>query len=173
METLNITLKNFKYSASLSEETEAFTAVVCINGEPAFEASNHGTGGCNDYNPLKGQPIEKFREVFGRFEDYVTAITPEADKYKGWHASTEMDCLIGDQVTRELRTKDYQRMTRTKLVLVKGDELYTLNLKNKVRPDQLTAEQRAGIQSRNADCVILNFLPGTEGLDRYLAMGDK
>lgn len=171
MDTIKVTLQNIKYSASLSEETDAFTAVVCLDGKPAFEASNHGTGGCNDYNPMRGQNIDDFRAQLERFEAYVTAVTPASEKYPHWHPSIEMDSLIGEQITKHLRAKDYQRMARTKLVLLKGTDVYTVSLKGK-KPAELTAEQRAGVQSRNADCVILNFLPGNEGLERYLAVAE-
>jgi hypothetical protein len=168
--SMTVTLQNVKHSASLSEETDAFTATVCLDGVPAFVASNHGTGGCNEYDPLRGQSLDKFREQLARFERWVTEKVPAAEKYKGWHPSIEMDSIIGEKLTQHLRVKDYQRLTRTKLVLIEDGQLYTLNLKNKVRPDQLSEEQRTGIASRHPGAVILNFLPGTEGLERYLAM---
>ena len=47
---MKITLKNFKHLARLSEETLCFTATVCIDGESAGFASNHGHGGCTIVN---------------------------------------------------------------------------------------------------------------------------
>lgn len=41
----NITIKNFKHLASLSEETLCFTATVCLNGKAVGSAENHGHGG--------------------------------------------------------------------------------------------------------------------------------
>lgn len=41
----NITIKNFKHLASLSEETLCFTATVCLNGKAIGSAENHGHGG--------------------------------------------------------------------------------------------------------------------------------
>lgn len=43
---MNITLKNFKHLASMSEETLCFTAKVCLDGKVVGEALNHGHGGC-------------------------------------------------------------------------------------------------------------------------------
>lgn len=42
---MNITIKNFKHLASLSEETLCFTATVCLNGKAVGSAENHGHGG--------------------------------------------------------------------------------------------------------------------------------
>jgi hypothetical protein len=42
---MNITIKNFKHLASLSEETLCFTATVCFNGKAVGSAENHGHGG--------------------------------------------------------------------------------------------------------------------------------
>lgn len=42
---MNITIKNFKHLASLSEETLCFTATVCLDGKAIGTAENHGHGG--------------------------------------------------------------------------------------------------------------------------------
>ena len=41
-----ITIGAFKHFAGMSEETEAFTANVLLNGKVIGYADNHGTGGC-------------------------------------------------------------------------------------------------------------------------------
>lgn len=47
-----IELKNLKTLASLSEETHCYTATIYVDGKPAFQASNRGHGGCDDYRPI-------------------------------------------------------------------------------------------------------------------------
>lgn len=42
---MDITIKNFKHLASLSEETLCFTATVCFHGKAVGSAENHGHGG--------------------------------------------------------------------------------------------------------------------------------
>lgn len=45
-----IELKKVKVAKHLSEETLAFTAEIHVDGVLAAYASNHGTGGCNEYH---------------------------------------------------------------------------------------------------------------------------
>ena len=46
---MEIELKNVKHFPSLSQETEAFTASLYINGQHAGFAKNAGHGGSTDY----------------------------------------------------------------------------------------------------------------------------
>ena len=47
---MEITLKNVKTYAGLSEETIAFNASVYIDGKKVGDAKNNGQGGSNDVN---------------------------------------------------------------------------------------------------------------------------
>ena len=47
---MKIEIKNIKHSPSLSEETNAFTADIYVNGVKAGSAMNRGHGGCTDYD---------------------------------------------------------------------------------------------------------------------------
>jgi len=47
---MKIELKNIKFSESLSEETNAFTADLFINGKKTGYCKNSGQGGCTDYS---------------------------------------------------------------------------------------------------------------------------
>lgn len=49
---MKIEIRNLKIMRSLSEETTAYTATIYVDGKPAFDASNHGHGGCDFYRPL-------------------------------------------------------------------------------------------------------------------------
>lgn len=48
---MKIELKKIKYSPELSEETNAFTAQIWVNGIFCGTASNRGHGGCTELNP--------------------------------------------------------------------------------------------------------------------------
>lgn len=63
-----ITLKNISWNKRLSEETPAYTATVCVDGEPLCIASNHGHGGGDDYRPVSAD--QKWRAVM----DAVNAV---------------------------------------------------------------------------------------------------
>lgn len=51
---MRIEIKALKVMASLSEETACYTAMIYVDGVKAFAASNHGTGGPDFYQPVKG-----------------------------------------------------------------------------------------------------------------------
>ncbi len=45
-------MKRYSSNERLSRETTAYTADVWVDGVLSFTASNHGTGGCDDYHPI-------------------------------------------------------------------------------------------------------------------------
>jgi len=45
-----VTVKNYQPVPSLSEESEAFSATVYLDGKRAGRVTNHGNGGCNLYD---------------------------------------------------------------------------------------------------------------------------
>src|SRR3546814_12521038 len=51
---MEIALKAIKIHKGLSEETYCYTATVLVDGIPAFHASKHGHGGCDNYQPVPG-----------------------------------------------------------------------------------------------------------------------
>ena len=48
---MQIELRRVSYSATLSQETSAFTADIWVDGKKAGSAENHGTGGCTNIHP--------------------------------------------------------------------------------------------------------------------------
>lgn len=70
---MKITLKNFKHLARLSQETLCFTATVCIDGEKAGFASNHGHGGCTIVN-ITDLSLRKMHED-KKWSEIVDALT--------------------------------------------------------------------------------------------------
>ena len=48
---MQIELRRVSYSATLSQETSAFTADIWVDGKKAGTAENHGTGGCTNSHP--------------------------------------------------------------------------------------------------------------------------
>lgn len=56
---MKIELKKLKIARHLSEETTAFSAEIHVDGVIAAHASNHGTGGCNEYHFLNHALADK------------------------------------------------------------------------------------------------------------------
>jgi hypothetical protein len=132
---MKIAISGLKHSASLSQETHAYTATVLIDGVRAFEASNHGTGGADAYWPVKGYAGPSEAEV----NAWLAANTPP---YEG-HGTTLDNCLefvVGDLINEQLTSRALKRMLSSRIVVLdKGedgnDALFTY--KGKPTPDAL------------------------------------
>jgi hypothetical protein len=89
---MNITLKNFKYSPSLSEETIAFTADVYADGVRIAYAKNQGHGGCT----------------------FVHAYADKSDQYKAAVAACggSLEEVIDNLVEKVLMEKDQKKIKK-------------------------------------------------------------
>lgn len=85
------TLKNIRRMPSLSEETEAFTATVYVDGKRTALASNHGHGGCNFYDVLD-------RDAFAELEAHAKEWVAQQDDPI---QIEETDQFIGHLMLRE------------------------------------------------------------------------
>jgi hypothetical protein len=69
---MEIKLKNIKFSEHLSEETNAFTADIFVNGKKVGYAKNDGQGGCTFYHPNSVEDREKIKDA----EQYCLGLPP-------------------------------------------------------------------------------------------------
>ena len=60
---MKIELKSIKFSEALSEETNAFTANLYINGKLAGYCKNQGHGGCTDYYGIEKHSSDIIKEA--------------------------------------------------------------------------------------------------------------
>jgi len=60
---MKIELKSIKFSEAMSEETNAFTANLYINGMKVGYCKNTGQGGCTDYNTNKPENRKTIAEA--------------------------------------------------------------------------------------------------------------
>lgn len=97
---LVVELRNVKYSASLSQETAAFTATVYFDGKRVGTARNHGTGGPNDIFFDEKKNYEVFRE-------FLAAEPPEF--HEGYKLDMTGDLFIGLLLERHLKEKDQKK----------------------------------------------------------------
>ena len=158
---MKITLTKVTYSAALSEETAAFSATVCIDGVPSFGTSNHGTGGCNDVFPLKGQTFAQARENKENLDAYAANLPrifyPELPPINGVPFSMRQtaETLVGDALQEIQRQKDAKRILAKlskKVLKLQGGKLTESN----VAPTGKLAEWIAFFAAKYPDAVILN-----------------
>jgi len=103
---MKIELKNIKFSEALSEETNAFTANLYINGKNVGYCKNQGQGGCTDYHA--NSP-----------EDYKVIIATEAYckilpkiKYGGMEFDQSLESVIDQLLEDWLKAKETKKMER-------------------------------------------------------------
>ena len=75
---MQITLKNFKYYPELSEDSNCFTAAMCINGVLTAYVKDDGHGGCIDFDPAGRTQIqrEENRRALQAAEEWVKKNVP-------------------------------------------------------------------------------------------------
>lgn len=160
---MKITLKNIEYSERLSEETSAFSATVYIDGVPAFGVSNHGTGGCDEHYPLKGQSYEKMRKKLAELEAYAKTLPSEV--YQGITIERSAESLIGNALTEFLLVRDVKKELAKRTVAKIAGRPRLASFKVKYSP-AVAALLRG--PKYNAE-VILNELPIEKAIEMFKA----
>jgi hypothetical protein len=109
---MKITLKNIKYSAFASEETNCFSATIYIDGKKACEVRNGGYGGPNEYGDHEViQQINKYAKTLPKLVCDFT----DSD---GKPVELEMDAdLIIDRIVEaHLERKETMRLCKGRTV---------------------------------------------------------
>jgi hypothetical protein len=106
---MKIELKNVKFSEHLSEETNAFTADIYVNGKKVAYAKNDGQGGCTFYHCYEGN-----REIVAEVEAYCENLPPiqyEFGDYKG-EMKSNLENVIDQLFEGWLKNKDKERLDK-------------------------------------------------------------
>jgi hypothetical protein len=107
---MEITLKNVKIYAGLSEETIAFNASVHIDGKKVGDASNRGHGGNNDVDVRDGEG--RWNEGLFQAMEAEAATHTWSDEGKTFNHS--LDSYVGELVDDIQERRDKQRLCRGK-----------------------------------------------------------
>lgn len=164
----SVELRKVKFSASLSEETNAFTAEVFINGHRAGFASNHGTGGDTEMEPMA---------LYHRLKRHTDTLPPVVckdmkdphDPTKPFSYPMNPSALIDELLIEVLREQDVEKLVKQ----MKNRILYlriadNALLKTKVlTPDRMKWNLVLNEARLRAECekngeVCINLLPPAE-----------
>ena len=154
---MNIKIKNLKVAEFASEETLCFECSVYVDGKRAFTAHNDGRGGCNYYDPIKGQDYQVERDA----EAYAQTLPPIPPNPE-WEWDTtgldyDLDLLIGDLVTKMQDEKEVKSKCRKWIVLrdknASDNILYDCVIKQKFVPERHTK----ALQEKYPDDEIVNL----------------
>lgn len=123
---MKITLKNVKFSASLSEETNAFTADIFADNKNIGCAKNSGQGGNTDcYSNPDGRT--KFREV----EAYLESLPDIVSDYNGqpFTMKSNLENVVDSLIEAWLTAKEDKKFLANmdKGILVGTKESYSIH----------------------------------------------
>lgn len=96
---MKIELKKIKFSEHLSEETNAFTAEIYINGKNAGYAKNDGHGGCTFYHAYEGK-----RDLIEQAEQHCLTLPPI--NYGTFQIDMNLENKIDQLFEEWLKSKD-------------------------------------------------------------------
>lgn len=131
---MNITLRNLKFSAFASQDSNCFEATIYIDGVKAGTARDDGHGGCINFWP---------RDMEQRINDYAKTLPPIVDanlkdpndETKPFSFPQTAETLIGDMVETELHLRDLKKLLKSKIVYI--DQKRQLMAGPKKTPEQL------------------------------------
>ena len=106
---MKIELKSIKFSEAMSEETNAFTAILYVNGKKVGYCKNTGQGGCTNYDNLTPED----RKAIAEAEAYCKAL-PKT-KWKTMEFDQSLESVIDDLLADWLKAKETKKFERKML----------------------------------------------------------
>lgn len=165
MTKLNIELRKITYSKALSDETNAYTADLYLDGKLLAHVMNAGHGGCDSQHPAKGRTYDEIKAL----NDLIKSTYPARDtgmvlNDKPFIMEQDLETICGELLDEHLVSKDLKRLLSTKIAFKKPDGLYTVK---KVKGSE--DEQIAAIKAKNGIEQTLNEMPFERALEIYRA----
>ena len=168
---MNITLRNIKHFAAMSEETYCFTADIWIDGVKVGDARNEGHGGPTMIHP---------RELEARIDAYAKTLPPspvpglvEDDGVTPVTIEQNAEIIVGDLVTQWLIEKDVKRALSRKVCFLKNGKpgIFTLAFKGKDISTGVALLQKPENLTRFDVRCILNVMPFEGAVKAYATGG--
>lgn len=158
---MRIELKNLKISRSLSEETTAFTAMIHIDGKPAFHASNHGTGGPDLYQPIPPFTYADEERINAFLAEHEAPMEPfEEDPAKRAVYDTgkacDLELFVGRLISDAEEQKEWSKLLSKVALYRESTGVFGLKGNPKATPETIASVQRAIDAGQLKDCHLLN-----------------
>jgi hypothetical protein len=145
-------LKNIKYTAWASEETNCYQASLYLDGKKIALVSNDGHGGCDNFYREEGVLPTVEAEIHEYFK------TLPRIQFTNFAVDQDLETWCGSQVERYLSSKDLKRHIKKGSIIKDGKNVYTW--KHHLTPQM--------IKKNHPDAIILNDLRFEEALDIFM-----
>lgn len=110
---MKIELRNVKYAAFASTDSNCFEATVYVDGERAFTASDDGNGGCIDFRILN-------QALYDNAKAFVEALPPYVSP--DFTLPYNLELYVGELLEKWLFQKWLRKVSKTKtLFTLPGD----------------------------------------------------
>jgi len=114
-----IELKKFAHYPRMSEETNAYNAIIVVDGVAAIDASNNGHGGCDSYHPVKtgAAAFAVFETAINKIKGYADSLPPivsdlGTEDGRKFSYQPDLETVIGKLVEAAIREKDEAKHRR-------------------------------------------------------------
>ncbi len=114
---MKITLEKIRFCHELSHETCAYTAILCVDGTPAFHASNQGCGGADLYRPLPGFDGPTIEEI----DRYLTANGPPVQA-GGETFACDLELTVAGLLDQKRARNRLSSLLTHKIVLIQTED---------------------------------------------------
>ena len=130
-----VEIKNVVHATNMSEETNAFTAALWIDGKKTGGAKNDGRGGETDYW-ANGKVVDNKWEVDAGASARLKKAEEEARNDESLeHYLRCLDYIIDELVQDDLHWKEHLKAARkAKVEYVDGGEVYQVQLRGEGKP---------------------------------------
>jgi hypothetical protein len=153
---MKLELKNIKYYASMSEETNCYEAILYVDGKRLGRVHNDGHGGCDsyDFSWKEGE----------RVNNWCRANLPKwTSQYDNTENETDLELWCCRQVTNHLLQKELKRLLKKLFVMESDKQFYTYKLKW----SDVTSTMLESWKKKNPSAIVLNALPFDEAFKLY------
>ena len=161
---MQIELRRVSYSATLSQETSAFTADIWVDGNKAGSAENHGTGGCTNIHPhALQQRLDEHGKTLPQVDiGSMSGGAPSLSAQDG-------EWIVGRLLDDWILLRDLRKRLKSRVLYTRSDKpgIFTTKVLQLGQQTQILGS--ADIKAKWNVATFLNSLPEAEALALYRA----
>lgn len=152
---MKIQLQKLKLSPTLSQETTAYTAVILVDGRPAFRASNHGHGAADQFHAVRdydGPDLATVNQWLASNEPPGEPLEADPAKRSAFDCghACDLELFVARLIDQHQAEKQLSRLLKASILRIGGDDqIYKL----KMIPSEAGI---AAVRETHPDWVIVN-----------------